>query len=246
MPKKVEKEPLLFIDTGYLGCYVNEQSYFKTPTEKPNDISNADYVHNYTQTDFFDFDEFKSLNDDNSVTNKQSLNPKDSKSDCDEEYEMVEILVDEESDDGVELNSISSIEAEADLLSNIQIEEIEVENDFVQEVTEIGDQSIDETQRVTDLVITSETEDEEIVDSEEDNVEMIDESQRELLLFIQDLTNLPSQMKAPIVQVVQKDGTLKSGILKLKDEQTVSIDNLMDESEDILIDNIEGIRILHM
>lgn len=52
MPKKVEKEPLLFVDTGYLGCFVSEQSYFKTPTEKPNNVSNPDYVHNYASTDF--------------------------------------------------------------------------------------------------------------------------------------------------------------------------------------------------
>ena len=58
MPKKVEKEPLLFVDTGYLGCFVSEQSYFKTPTEKPNNVSNPDYVHNYASTDYFDFDQF--------------------------------------------------------------------------------------------------------------------------------------------------------------------------------------------
>ena len=35
MPKSVEKEPLLFVDTSFKGCFVQEQSFFKTPTPKP-------------------------------------------------------------------------------------------------------------------------------------------------------------------------------------------------------------------
>ena len=49
MPKSIEKQPLLFVDTMYKGCYVNEQSFFKTPTPKPKDIKAENYVHNFDQ-----------------------------------------------------------------------------------------------------------------------------------------------------------------------------------------------------
>ena len=49
MAKSCEKEPLLFVDTTYKGCFVNEQSFFKTPTPKPKDIVADNYVHNFDQ-----------------------------------------------------------------------------------------------------------------------------------------------------------------------------------------------------
>ena len=49
MAKSFEKEPLLFVDTTYKGCFVNEQSFFKTPTPKPKDIVADNYVHNFDQ-----------------------------------------------------------------------------------------------------------------------------------------------------------------------------------------------------
>ena len=67
-----------------------------------------------------------------------------------------------------------------------------------------------------------------------------------LLMFIQDLTNRPSMMKAPIVQIVKKDGSLKSGMIEIVDDWHITIDNLMDDVETISLADIEGIRILHL
>lgn len=74
----------------------------------------------------------------------------------------------------------------------------------------------------------------------------LNEKQQELLMFIQDLTNRPSMMKAPIVQIVKKDGSLKSGMIEIVDDWHIKIDNLMDEVETISLTDIEGIRILHL
>ncbi len=53
-------------------------------------------------------------------------------------------------------------------------------------------------------------------------------------------------MKAPIVQIVKKDGSLKSGMIELKDDRHITIDNLKDEIDVISVAEIEGIRILHL
>ncbi|MFR4992576.1 MAG: hypothetical protein ACLTC1_09985, partial [Turicibacter sp.] len=74
----------------------------------------------------------------------------------------------------------------------------------------------------------------------------LDEKQQEILMFIQDLTNRPSMMKAPIVQIVKKDGSLKSGMIEIVDDRHITIDNLMDDVETISLADIEGIRILHL
>lgn len=246
MPKKVEKEPLLFVDTGYLGCFVSEQSYFKTPTEKPNNVSNPDYVHNYASADFFDFDQFKVSHPD-SGKKVEKLQVSDALEE--EEYEHVDILVDEEED------SLLDQEEPFDLMNNIKVEETEFfddQNNITIEEVEIEapvTERLNEEELELDgfeVIEKIEVEDDFIEDDSEEIENPMDEKQRELLLFIQDLTNRPSTMKAPIVQIVKKDGTLKSGILNLANETTVSIDNLMNEVEEISISSIEGIRILHM
>lgn len=53
-------------------------------------------------------------------------------------------------------------------------------------------------------------------------------------------------MKAPIVQIVQKDGQLKSGMIQVVDDRHISVDDLMDHIETISVIDIEGIRILHL
>ena len=90
-----------------------------------------------------------------------------------------------------------------------------------------------------------------IYENEEDNsldvvssVE-VDEKHEEVLSFIRDLTHRPSMMRAPIVQIVKQDGSLKSGMIELVDEWHISIDDLMNEVEVIPLSEIEGIRILH-
>ena len=47
MAKSNERGPLLFVDTTYKGCRVTEQSFFKTPTQKPKDIVAENYVHSF-------------------------------------------------------------------------------------------------------------------------------------------------------------------------------------------------------
>lgn len=244
MPKKTEKEPLLFVDTGYIGCFVNEQSYFKTPTLKPNDVSNSDYVHNYANSDFFDFDHFN-VRDDQSVVFQESQLAKPSVLlDEEDHYEKVDIFIDEEEDEEDDEQKVS--EGASDLYNNVTIEEVEVDVDEpeVDVLTEIEalamSDEVSETLSLSEVIVSTDEINQEVVEEE------LDEKQKELFLFIQDLTNRPSNLKAPIVQIVQKDGSLLSGILNLVDSKTVSIDTLMDEHEQILIANIEGIRIVHM
>ena len=74
----------------------------------------------------------------------------------------------------------------------------------------------------------------------------VDEKHEEVLSFIRDLTHRPSMMRAPIVQIVKQDGSLKSGMIELVDEWHISIDDLMNEVEVIPLSEIEGIRILHL
>ena len=124
-------------------------------------------------------------------------------------------------------------------VTNMVSEEIEVDAKATETLSKevINGEGLEEKQEVD-----VDNSDDEV----EETVEPMDEKQRELLLFIRDLTNRPTSMKAPIVQIVKKDGTLKSGILNLANETTVSIDNLMNKVEEIPISSIEGIRILHM
>ena len=86
----------------------------------------------------------------------------------------------------------------------------------------------------------------EITSDEISSFQELDEKQQEILLFIKDLTNRPSMMKAPIVQIVQKDGQLKSGMIQVVDDRHISVDDLMDHIETISVIDIEGIRILHL
>lgn len=94
--------------------------------------------------------------------------------------------------------------------------------------------------------VTLEDEGANDVQDPQDAVVELDEKQQELLTFIQELTNRPLLMKAPIVQIVKKDGSLKSGMIELKDDRHITIDNLKDEIEVISVAEIEGIRILHL
>ena len=48
------------------------------------------------------------------------------------------------------------------------------------------------------------------------------------------------------IEIKKKDGSLKSGMIELKDDRHITIDNLKDEIEVISVAEIEGIRILHL
>ena len=254
MSKPTEKEPLLFVDTNYKGCFVNEQSFFKTPSRKTENISLSNYVHNYDEQNQMNDNELLQANHVEITDTGISSNVKDDLDDDldDINYETINIFVDqigiEETDNQNEstdfFNEPISIKPIEDLsyLEELTIEEsvLEPEVFSLAPVMESSVRPIEVLDEPTGIFPNQE------VVEVSNPVSVLDEKQQELLLFIQDLTDRPSMMKAPIVQVVLKDGALKSGMIGLVSEQTISVDNMMDEVEQFSIADIQGIRILHL
>lgn len=296
MPKSTEKEPLLFVDTTYKGCFVKEQSFFKTPTPKPKDIKADNYVHNFDQMSENSFESFIPSNVtihevSEASTTDESVPPLvEEGSDEEEEscpYETVNILVDYQEQPSIptfeeEAMSLPVKEAAMDEADSLPIEEVVVNetnlsvediamNDLdsfpVEEIAvneadslSVQEVAMDESESLpveANISVYERDEDAQFVQEEEQAVSSenheevlpvieLDEKQQEILSFIQDLTNRPSMMKAPIVQIVKKDGQLKSGMIQVVDDWHISIDDLMDNIETISIKDIEGIRILHL
>ena len=247
MSKPTEKEPLLFVDTNYKGCFVNEQSFFKTPSRKIENISLSNYVHNYDEQNQINPDELVQPSHVESTDASTLSNLKDDLEDDldDINYETINIFVDQIGIEGtVNQNEPMSIKAVENLsyLDELTIEEsvLEPEVFSLAPVMENYVRPIEMLDEPSEIFP-----DQEVVEVS-NPVSALDEKQQELLLFIQDLTDRPSLMKAPIVQVVLKDGVLKSGMIELVSEQTISVDNMMDEIEQFSITDIEGIRILHL
>lgn len=250
MAKSIEKEPLLFVDTVYKGCYVSEQSFFKTPTPKPKDIKAENYVHNFDQ---LSESSFQSLIPSN-VTIHEVIEAPPKKDIFHEEvtefeedcpYETVNIVVDYL--DNPSLQPLKSAEDDISLEDEglDDLEPIKVtEKQEITEEPQFYSESEELVEEIEELVSFEEVE--AITSEESSEVQEIDEKHREILLFIQDLTNRPSMMKAPIVQIIKKDGQLKSGMIQVVDERHISIDDLMEHIETISIIDIEGIRILHL
>ena len=299
MPKSVEKEPLLFVDTSFKGCFVQEQSFFKTPTPKPKNIAASNYVHNFDQLSESHFEQLVPSNvtihevtKEESFFEPVSLSFKEKKEDIEESfpYETVNIVVDYES----QSSSLLFEEEPIDSTDEIPVVEAiafhEVPASFDEEINEpinlfspeeSTDEMIEDSSNqlvnneegfmIADSMVNSYDDfnvelSEELVsfssldtsesplihENEEDNsldvvssVE-VDEKHEEVLSFIRDLTHRPSMMRAPIVQIVKQDGSLKSGMIELVDEWHISIDDLMNEVEVIPLSEIEGIRILHL
>ena len=299
MPKSVEKEPLLFVDTSFKGCFVQEQSFFKTPTPKPKNIAASNYVHNFDQLSESHFEQLVPSNvtihevtKEESFFEPVSLSFKEKKEDIEESfpYETVNIVVDYES----QSSSLLFEEEPIDSTDEIPVVEAiafhEVPASFEEEINEPIDlfspeESTDETVEDSSNQLVNNEEDFMIADSlvnsyDDFNVELseelisfssldtsespliheneevssldivpsveVDEKHEEVLSFIRDLTHRPSMMRAPIVQIVKQDGSLKSGMIELVDEWHISIDDLMNEVEVIPLSEIEGIRILHL
>ena len=299
MPKSVEKEPLLFVDTSFKGCFVQEQSFFKTPTPKPKNIAASNYVHNFDQLSESHFEQLVPSNvtihevtKEESFFEPVSLSFKEKKEDIEESfpYETVNIVVDYESQSSSLLFEDEPIDSTDEIPVVEAIAFHEVPASFEEEINEPIDlfspeESTDETVEDSSNQLVNNEEDFMIADSlvnsyddfnvelseelvsfssldtsensfiyenEEDNsldvvssVE-VDEKHEEVLSFIRDLTHRPSMMRAPIVQIVKQDGSLKSGMIELVDEWHISIDDLMNEVEVIPLSEIEGIRILHL
>ena len=299
MPKSVEKEPLLFVDTSFKGCFVQEQSFFKTPTPKPKNIAASNYVHNFDQLSESHFEQLVPSNvtihevtKEESFFEPVSLSFKEKKEDIEESfpYETVNIVVDYES----QSSSLLFEEEPIDSTDEIPVVEAiafhEVPASFDEEINEpinlfspeeSTDEMIEDSSNqlvnneegfmIADSMVNSyddfnvelseelvsfssldTSENSFIYENEEDNsldvvssVE-VDEKHEEVLSFIRDLTHRPSMMRAPIVQIVKQDGSLKSGMIELVDEWHISIDDLMNEVEVIPLSEIEGIRILHL
>ena len=299
MPKSVEKEPLLFVDTSFKGCFVQEQSFFKTPTPKPKNIAASNYVHNFDQLSESHFEQLVPSNvtihevtKEESFFEPVSLSFKAKKEEIEESfpYETVNIVVDYES----QSSSLLFEEEPIDSTDEIPVVEAiafhEVPASFDEEINEpinlfspeeSTDEMIEDSSNqlvnneegfmIADSMVNSYDDfnvelSEELVsfssldtsesplihENEEDNsldvvssVE-VDEKHEEVLSFIRDLTHRPSMMRAPIVQIVKQDGSLKSGMIELVDEWHISIDDLMNEVEVIPLSEIEGIRILHL
>lgn len=299
MPKSVEKEPLLFVDTSFKGCFVQEQSFFKTPTPKPKNIAASNYVHNFDQLSESHFEQLVPSNvtihevtKEESFFEPVSLSFKEKKEEIEESfpYETVNIVVDYES----QSSSLLFEEEPIDSTDEIPVVEAiafhEVPASFEEEINEPIDlfspeESTDETVEDSSNQLVNNEEDFMIADSlvnsyDDFNVELseelvsfssldtsespliheneevssldivpsveVDEKHEEVLSFIRDLTHRPSMMRAPIVQIVKQDGSLKSGMIELVDEWHISIDDLMNEVEVIPLSEIEGIRILHL
>ena len=299
MPKSVEKEPLLFVDTSFKGCFVQEQSFFKTPTPKPKNIAASNYVHNFDQLSESHFEQLVPSNvtihevtKEESFFEPVSLSFKEKKEDIEESfpYETVNIVVDYES----QSSSLLFEEEPIDSTDEIPVVEAiafhEVPASFDEEINEPIDlfspeESTDEMIEDSSNQLVNNEEDFMIADSlvnsyDDFNVELseelvsfssldtsespliheneevssldivpsveVDEKHEEVLSFIRDLTHRPSMMRAPIVQIVKQDGSLKSGMIELVDEWHISIDDLMNEVEVIPLSEIEGIRILHL
>ena len=299
MPKSVEKEPLLFVDTSFKGCFVQEQSFFKTPTPKPKNIAASNYVHNFDQLSESHFEQLVPSNvtihevtKEESFFEPVSLSFKAKKEEIEESfpYETVNIVVDYESQSSSLLFEDEPIDSTDEIPVVEAIAFHEVPASFEEEINEPIDlfspeESTDETVEDSSNQLVHNEEDFMIADSlvnsyddfnvelseelvsfssldtsesplihenEEDNsldvvssVE-VDEKHEEVLSFIRDLTHRPSMMRAPIVQIVKQDGSLKSGMIELVDEWHISIDDLMNEVEVIPLSEIEGIRILHL
>lgn len=283
MAKSFEKEPLLFVDTTYKGCFVNEQSFFKTPTPKPKDIVADNYVHNFDQ---MSESNFKSLIPSNVtirevVEERPSIVPtsplvdeSEAIASYEEEscpYETVNILVDYGEHPQTSFFNEKEINAsdEQDTLVEEEIspfyEEGVLAEEKMSDLSEENTLAEEDSHAITEESVIHEAEDNEVMindvnDSNQDVVDVmngegteqngyelqLDENQQEILMFIQDLTNRPSMMKAPIVQIVKKDGSLKSGMIEIVDDWHITIDNLMDDVETISLADIEGIRILHL
>ena len=299
MPKSVEKEPLLFVDTSFKGCFVQEQSFFKTPTPKPKNIAASNYVHNFDQLSESHFEQLVPSNvtihevtKEESFFEPVSLSFKEKKEEIEESfpYETVNIVVDYES----QSSSLLFEEEPIDSTDEIPVVEAiafhEVPASFDEEINEpinlfspeeSTDEMIEDSSNqlvnneegfmIADSMVNSyddfnvelseelvsfssldTSENSFIYENEEDNsldvvssVE-VDEKHEEVLSFIRDLTHRPSMMRAPIVQIVKQDGSLKSGMIELVDEWHISIDDLMNEVEVIPLSEIEGIRILHL
>lgn len=272
MPKSTEKEPLLFVDTTYKGCFVKEQSFFKTPTPKPKDIKSDNYIHNFDQMSESSFESLIPSNitihevSEASPINESMLPIFEEEIDEQEEncpYETVNILVDYQYQPSIpafeEEEMSSSIEEVAmDEADSLPVEEVATDDLDLLSVEEVAIDELDPLPVEEDISVHEEDEEVQIVQEEVDkevysdnqaeaiSVIELDEKQQEILSFIQDLTDRPSMMKAPIVQIVKKDGQLKSGMIQVIDDWHISIDDLMDDVETISITDIEGIRILHL
>ena len=275
MAKSFEKEPLLFVDTTYKGCFVNEQSFFKTPTPKPKDIVADNYVHNFDQ---MSESNFKSLIPSNVtirevVEERPSIVPtsplvdeSEAIASYEEEscpYETVNILVDY--GDHPQTSFFNEKEISASDEQDTLVEEGVLAEEKMSDLSEENTLAEEGSYPITEESVIHEAEDSEVMinDVNESNQDVVhvmngegaeqngselqlDEKQQEILMFIQDLTNRPSMMKAPIVQIVKKDGSLKSGMIEIVDDWHITIDNLMDDVETISLADIEGIRILHL
>lgn len=275
MAKSFEKEPLLFVDTTYKGCFVNEQSFFKTPTPKPKDIVADNYVHNFDQ---MSESNFQSLIPSNVtirevVEERPSIVPtsplvdeSEAIASYEEEscpYETVNILVDY--GDHPQTSFFNEKEISASDEQDTLVEEGVLAEEKMSDLSEENTLAEEDSHSITEESVIHEAEDSEVMinDVNESNQDVVhvmngegaeqngsglqlDEKQQEILMFIQDLTNRPSMMKAPIVQIVKKDGSLKSGMIEIVDDWHITIDNLMDDVETISLADIEGIRILHL
>lgn len=275
MAKSFEKEPLLFVDTTYKGCFVNEQSFFKTPTPKPKDIVADNYVHNFDQ---MSESNFQSLIPSNVtirevVEERPSIVPtsplvdeSEAIASYEEEscpYETVNILVDY--GDHPQTSFFNEKEISASDEQDTLVEEGVLAEEKMSDLSEENTLAEEDSHAITEESVIHEAEDSEVMinDVNESNQDVVhvmngegaeqngsglqlDEKQQEILMFIQDLTNRPSMMKAPIVQIVKKDGSLKSGMIEIVDDRHITIDNLMDDVETISLADIEGIRILHL
>lgn len=248
MPRTTEKEPLLFVDSQYKGCFVQEQSFFKTPEHKSQNIALSNYVHNYDDYEPVNFDE---LTTQSPIMVKETTVSPDFEDDLAENhYETVNIIVDQTGGQPLSYEQPDSTFLEESTQTEL-IEDVP-EDDFsmiTQEDLTLANNlpSFDEVESSFDLMSdTNQLNLVEDADEEANPVMELDEKRQELLALIKDLTNRPSRMKAPIVQVVFKDGSLKSGLIELIDDQSISVDNMMDEPERISLNEVEGIRILHL
>ncbi|HAX74043.1 MAG TPA: hypothetical protein DCY20_11010 [Firmicutes bacterium] len=225
MAKRVEKGPVLFVDTSFKGCEIEEQTIYKTPKPQQKDIVSSSFVHTFDSNKKDDV----VLEEMNQVENQFSKeNASDFSFDL-SAYETVNIIVDEVG--GPREEEVENV-----------YEETQYINFFSTDTWEPVDleQHVLAMDQVEVQVVVEDEVQEEVIDS------FIDEDKLETISFIRELVERPLMMKAPVVQVVTSAGQQITGKITSMSENSILLEDFMDNETELTFAHIEGIRILQL
>ncbi|MGL4337925.1 MAG: hypothetical protein ACRCST_13610 [Turicibacter sp.] len=236
MPKKSMKEPLLFVDSTFKGCQIEEQIFFKTPQVKPEDIINESYVHAFDSTA-----SVSTIKPTQLKNNKMLLEVEGDEQEYEVdslEYETVNIIIDSV---GLDDGYYPEIE---DNFEGIKDDYLVQEDLFLKNNTELTDEIRDE--EVDTKTLTYANDSYQFNDRNNSEDLSLDEEQLELLSFIQELIRHGSMMKSPVVQLIQTNGQVVSGKITDINNHRITLDNYMDNLVIIELKEVKGLRILNL